>query len=313
MAEAHERLFFLDVGFSATHRKGYRFGSPPEGEAATDPRYVHPPAPLSDTPETREYMAIYIDAARIIDAQMGRVLAALDQCGLRDDTLVICTTDHGIAFLLVKCPLCDHGIGAMLIVRGPGGFTGGKVSDALVSHIDPFPTICMLAAIEAPEWLQGASLLPLVNGERDAVREEIFVEINYHVCYEPQHAVRTARWKYILSLHDHGRPVLPKCDDSLSKDFMLAHGWREREEAEEWLYDLLYDPYETCNPAVDPACVEVVAALRERLARWRQDTDDPLLREPFFMQPETAQIADPDELSPRDAPARSARTFWGIE
>ena len=56
-----------------------------------------------------------------------------------------------------------------------------------------------------------------------------------------------------------------------------------------------------------------MAALRERLARWRQDTDDPLLREPFFMQPETAQIADPDELSPRDAPARSARTFWGIE
>ena len=64
---------------------------------------------------------------------------------------------------------------------------------------------------------------------------------------------------------------------------------------------------------VDPACVEVVAALRERLARWRQDTDDPLLREPFFMPPEIAQIADPDEFSPKDTPARSARTFLGIE
>ena len=45
-------------------------------------------------------MAIYIDAARTLDAQMGRVLAALDQCGLRDDTLVIYTTDHGLVFPL---------------------------------------------------------------------------------------------------------------------------------------------------------------------------------------------------------------------
>lgn len=53
----------------------------------------------------------------------------------------------------MKCHLSDHGIGVMLIVHGPGGFTSGKVSDAPISHIDLFPTICMLAAIEAPEWL----------------------------------------------------------------------------------------------------------------------------------------------------------------
>ena len=313
LAEVHERPFFLDVGFSATHRKGRGFDPPPAGEMPTDPRYVRPPAPLPDAPETREDMAAYIDAARTLDAQIGRVLAALDECGLRDDTLVVCTTDHGIAFPLMKCHLSDHGMGVMLIVRGPGGFAGGQVSDALVSQIDLFPTICALVGIEAPAWLQGTSLLPLVNGERDAVREEVFAEVNYHVCYEPQRAVRTARWKYILRLHDRSRPLLPDCDDSLSKDFMLAHGWREREEAEERLYDLFYDPHETRNLAADPAYAEVLAALRERLARWRQDTDDPLLREPFFMPPQTAQVADPDELSPRDAPAQSARAFLGIE
>ena len=66
----------------------------------TDPHYVRPPPPLPDTPETREDMAIYIDAAGTLDTQMGRVLAALDQCDLRDDTLVIYTTDHGLVFPL---------------------------------------------------------------------------------------------------------------------------------------------------------------------------------------------------------------------
>ncbi|MGH3147099.1 MAG: sulfatase/phosphatase domain-containing protein, partial [Rubrobacter sp.] len=55
--------------------------------------------------------------------------------------------------------------------RGPGGFTGGRAVDALVSHIDLFPTVCDLAGAEKPPWLQGESLHPLVNGEVEDVRE----------------------------------------------------------------------------------------------------------------------------------------------
>jgi arylsulfatase A-like enzyme len=51
-------------------------------------------------------------------------------------------------------------MGVSLIMRGPGGFSGGKVCDAMVSHIDLFPTICDLVGIEHPSWLQGKSLLP---------------------------------------------------------------------------------------------------------------------------------------------------------
>ncbi len=50
--------------------------------------------------------------------------------------------------------LTDHGIGVMLIMRGPGGFPGGHVCDALVSQIDLFPTICDLLKIDYPHWLQ---------------------------------------------------------------------------------------------------------------------------------------------------------------
>ena len=94
--------------------------------------------------------------------------------GLAENTLVICTTDHGLAFPRMKCHLSDHGIGIMLIVRGPGGFDGGQVVDGLVSQIDLFPTICELAGIEAPAWLQGNSMLPLVNSEAEDIRDAIF-------------------------------------------------------------------------------------------------------------------------------------------
>ncbi|MBA2290742.1 MAG: sulfatase, partial [Chloroflexia bacterium] len=53
----------------------------------------------------------------------------------------------------------------LLIMRGPGGFSGGQVNDAMVSHLDLYPTICELAGIERPDWLQGHSMLPLMRGE----------------------------------------------------------------------------------------------------------------------------------------------------
>ena len=98
LAEDHRAPFYLDVGFSETHRQGRGFAPQPHGEDPTDPRYVWPPAPFPDTPETRRDMAAYIDDARALDAKMGRVFTALQDNGLADNTLVICTTDHGIAF-----------------------------------------------------------------------------------------------------------------------------------------------------------------------------------------------------------------------
>ncbi len=107
-------------------------------------------------------MANYIDSARLLDERMGDVLDAIDRNGLRDNTLVICTTDHGIAFPRMKCNLTDQGIGVLLILRGPGGCSGGKVVDGMVSHIDLFPTICELIGIPVPAYAQGLSVLPLI-------------------------------------------------------------------------------------------------------------------------------------------------------
>ena len=228
LSATHDRPFFLDVGFNETHRRGEGFDPQPNGEPKTDPRYVNPPAPFPDNPTTRRDMAAYIDAARTLDQKMGTVFDALDANGLTHNTLVICTTDHGLAFPNMKCHPTDHGIGVMLIISGPGGFDTGNVVDGLVSQIDLFPTVCELADIERPAWLQGTSIIPLIHGETDEIHEAVFAEVNYHCCYEPQRAVRTKRWKYIRRFDDATTLAMPNCDNSISKTLMREHGWGEQ-------------------------------------------------------------------------------------
>ena len=198
-------------------------------------------------------MAAFKASARSLDQGIGAVLNGLHEFGLAERTLIICTTDHGLAFPGAKATLFDRGLGVMLLMRGPGGFTGGKVFNAMVTHLDVYPTICDLARIEHPPWLQGVSLLPLVRGETDRLHDEIFAEMTFHAAYEPVRAVRTERWKYIRRFDDYGHPVLPNCDDSASKDLLVEHGWGEQLVPEEQLYDLVFDPARPATWPVTPA------------------------------------------------------------
>src|SRR5947209_7748469 len=238
--------FFLSVGFFETHRE---FSEP----SPADINYCLPPSILPDTPETREGMAAFKASVKSLDRGIGAVLDALEANDLADNTLVICTTDHGLAFPGMKSTLTDHGIGVMLMMRGPGGFTGGKVYDAMVSHIDLFPTVCDLLEIERPSWLQGKSLMPLIRNKVSQVNDVIFAEATYHAAYEPQRAVRTPRWKYIRRFGDRRMPVLCNCDDSPSKALFMRYGWKDRPIAPEQLYDLVFDPNEASNLVDDPS------------------------------------------------------------
>ncbi len=299
LSEKHDQPFFLDVGFGETHRRGAGFDNQPAGEEKTDPRYVKPPAPFLDTPDTRQDMAEYIDAARTLDYKMGQVFEAVDRNGLTDNTMIICTTDHGLAFPNMKCHLTDHGIGVMLIVRGPNDFKGGKVIDGMVSQVDLFPTICELIDIENPSWLQGTSIVPLIHGEEE-IRQEIFAEVNYHCCYEPQRAVRTKRWKYIRRYDQATTLAMPNCDEGISKTYMIEHNWHQKPVESERLYDLVYDPGETNNLAYDNQHQETLEEMRHKLDLWRQETEDPLWENSIMMPPETAVLNDPNDLSPND-------------
>ena len=64
-----------------------------------------------------------------------------------------------------------------------------------------------------------------IRGEAKEINEEVFAEVTYHAAYEPKRAVRTGRWKYIRRYGDKHTPVLPNCDDGLSKNLWLEYGW----------------------------------------------------------------------------------------
>ena len=296
-AKESGRPWFMSVGFFETHRD---FSAP---TSVRDTLYSLPPGNLPDLPATRRDMAQFKASVRSLDQGIGAVLHALHDLRLVDDTLVICTTDHGVAFPGSKATLSDRGTGVMMIMRGPGAFAGGKVVDAPVTHLDVYPTICEVAGVEPPDWLQGKSMIPLLRGAVEHLHEATFAEMTYHAAYEPQRSVRTERWKYIRRFDDYPGPVLANCDDSASKEIWVAAGWADRRVAREQLYDLVLDPAEQGNLAADPVAREALREMRGRLDDWMHDTDDPLLDGPV-KPPIGAAVNEQWQISP-DEPTRT--------
>ena len=296
-AKRKEQPFFLSVGFFETHRV-----FPDLDANICDPRYVRVPETLPDNELTREDMARYAVSAKILDDKVGMVLQAIEDNGLADNTLVILTTDHGIAFPHMKCNLKDAGTGVFLMMRGPKCFNGGKVVDAMTSHMDIYPTICDLVGMEKPARLEGKSLLPLVNGEASKIHDALFFEVNYHAAIEPKRALRTDRYRYHRTFTETQKPNLPNCDDSVSKDYILCNTqWDSTQIAEEQLFDLYLDPNEQNNLVNDPLYAQALKECRTLLNDWMIRTEDPLVNG-GIVPPETAVVNPLSHRSPCEAP-----------
>jgi arylsulfatase A-like enzyme len=290
--------FFLSCGFFETHRVFPELQPEEREEQVNGPGAVSAPG-YADSEPLREDFARYRKSAAVLDRKIGVVLDALERSGLDKTTIVLCTTDHGIAFPEMKCSLKDGGIGVMCFLKIPG--RDPVRIDALTSQVDLVPTLCELLDIPKPDWLQGRSLVPLIDGSAESVRDEVFAEVNFHAAPEPKRAVRSDRYKLIRRYDNRTKPVLPNVDDSLSKEAFLASGWADGPLASEQLYDLFLDPYERCNRISDASLAAVRDDLRARLDGWMEDTDDPLLNGPLE-PPSGAKVNRPDGASPTDPP-----------
>ena len=202
---------------------------------------------------------------------------ALKESGVENNTVVIFTTDHGMAFPRMKCNLYDTGIGVAFMIKYPGNPTKGMASDCLISHIDVFPTLCELCGIEKPDWVMGKSFCSVLNGGEEEINEEIFSEVTYHAAYEPMRCIRTQRYKLIRRYDWHNKYVPSNTDDGNSKRFMMAAGIMSRPVAREMLFDLYLDPLERENLVNDAAYLEIYNDLSSRLSDCMIRTDDPLL------------------------------------
>lgn len=268
--QQHKKPFFLSVGLFNTHLNF------PQADPKINPDYLAVPFPFHDSPENRRQWSAYLTSAQAADQCVGIVLDALMVSGVWDDTLFIFTTDHGLPFPRMKCSLFDTGIGVSLIVRTPQNYKRGEAVDAMVSHLDIFPTICELAGIQPPSWLQGYSLLPLLKGQTESVRHAVFAEINYHVEYEPMRAIRTDRYKYIRNYGDQ-RYLSPNLDASDVCSYLVNNGFLKTEKPEEMLFDLYLDPVERVNLAQSEEYQEIKQSLAKELLDWMYATHDPLL------------------------------------
>jgi N-sulfoglucosamine sulfohydrolase len=284
-ARDRSKPFFLSVGVDEPHRDNFprpelnlhgasdRFSKTRYYDPKRlDSRYTAPLPWLPDDPAVCQDVESFWEGMRIFDEQAGRILAALDHQGLRDDTLVIITTDHGIEFPGGKMTLSDHGTGVMLLLRGPGGFSGGQVHRALVSHLDVLPTLFDLLGIEPPFPLEGHSLLPLVRGEANQVCGALFTEQNYHGAAEPLRAIRTTRYK-LIRRPAGGPPILRQ--DGPTTRVMQEAGYYAQMRPREELFDLVLDPMEACNRADDPDYSKIRADLARQLDEWMERTADP--------------------------------------
>jgi arylsulfatase A-like enzyme len=284
-----KKPFFLYAGYVEPHRLPYPKGSeqPPEGHGFPGPHLkpddslgVEVPGYLRDTPGTREELAGLQGAVRHVDEQFGRWMQAIQELALEKDTLVIFTTDHGIAMPRAKCSLYEPGLQVALLLRhaGRSGWHGGVVRDELISNIDVLPTILELAGIPIPSNVQGRSFAPLLDGRAYTPNTAIFGEQTYHGYYDPQRSIRTTTHKLIAnfstapSFQDPSQQWRPKSDPLTPEYPALAfHPHLE-------LYDLTSDPWEQVNLANQPKHSSVRGELARRLHQQMVATEDPLLR-----------------------------------
>ncbi|HEY9409613.1 MAG TPA: sulfatase [Jiangellaceae bacterium] len=275
--------FFLTVGFFETHRPYPADEYPP-----VDPASVEVPPYLPDNHHTREDLAAFYGSIRIADAATGRVLDAIDRAGHTDSTLVLFTTDHGIAFPRAKGSLYDPGIQVALVARPPGGWdVEPGASPGLVSHLDVLPTLVELAGGKVSSAVQGVSFASVLRGEPGTPRTEIFAEKNFHDEYDPMRCIRTDRFAYLRNLEPGTPPRLSgDIERSPVRRGLGGDHWVPRP-AEE-LYDLRVDPWQSHNVAGEPEYAMVRADLAARLDRWMRDTDDPVLTGPVSGPPPNA-------------------------
>lgn len=294
------RPFYLNIGSQQPHASSWRHTDGLYGEPVA-PEDVYIPPYLPDLPGLRRGFGQFQAAIRYMDKHFGRLLEGVKKLGHDRDTIVIFTTDHGIAAPRSKGTLYDRGVEIALLVRLPEGCQAGAEVRHLIQNIDFVPTLLGAAGVPVPGHLPGKSFWPLLTGGKYTPHQHVFIERNFHGerriyggdkdyvdRYDPVRAVRTPAFHYIRYFDPtvKCRPWLPfEVPPCLPGDMQEGRHWefcvphpREPRPAEE-LFHVMHDPQEFVNVAGRPEFRQVQADLKSRLEEWMKSTDDFVLRD----------------------------------
>jgi iduronate 2-sulfatase len=199
--------------------------------------------PIADA-MAREIIHGYHACVSYVDAQVGRVMQALEDNGLDQNTIVVLWSDHGWYLgehgLWAKMGVRELGLRMPLMVRAPGQARTGVDSEAIVELVDIYPTLCELAQLPLPAHLEGDSFAKLLDAEESDVHRLAFSE--HHAPNERAFSVRSQRWRF---------------------NFWIAATGGE--ELGEELYDLGMDPLERVNVAALSEHREIIDELRSAM------------------------------------------------
>jgi arylsulfatase A-like enzyme len=192
----------------------------------------------------REHLRDYYAVITHMDAQIGRVLNTLEEIGEYENTLIVFSSDHGLAVgshgLMGKQNLYEHSMRVPLVFSGPG-IPQGKSASAFAYLFDIFPTVCDLVGTDVPTEIDGVSFAPVIRGSSSTGRETIYTAYR-----EVQRGVRRGRWKLLR---------YPKINRSQ-------------------LFDLEADPHEQNDLSENPGQRERVVAMSALLEQQRQANSD---------------------------------------
>lgn len=274
ITDASDRPFFLYYATVDPHRGGGTdtssplelkpdlFGNKPgrkshEGvrEVFYDPETVPVPAFLPDTPETRSELAQYYQSCSRVDQGLARLIEMLRETGLYDKTLIVFTSDHGMAFSGGKTTVYEPGLRVPLVVRDPYATVRGGRSRSLVSHTDIAPSLVDFAGgldhdkQRPSRWLEpreywkdkpyardenhgprgglssyhGRSWMPILSEPAKEIRDTHFASHTFHEIqmYYPMRSIRDHEWKLIWNIA-HPLPY------PFASDLWVASSWQSQ-------------------------------------------------------------------------------------
>ena len=262
LLEKHkDRPFFIGAGFYRPHcpyiapRKYfdlYPLDTIPAPAASPD-LWMPPPARFTIPPNwgiseqgQRESIRAYYASISFLDANVGRLLDALDRLGLTSNTIVVFISDHGYQLgehgQWMKQTLFERSARAPLIVAGPGVPATGRATSRVVEFLDVYPTLAALTGVPAPKGLHGRSLIPLLKNPDATWDHPAITQVRRGPAASAfmGYSIRTEKWRYTE--------------------------WDTGKRGAE-LYDEVADPQEAKNLVMDPQHQKVVADLQRRLRR----------------------------------------------
>ena len=263
-----------------------------------DPDALSLPPYIADTPIARNALANYYQDVTTMDTRIGEVDKMLETHGYADNTLFIYTTDHGAEWPHCKWTLYDTGIRLPFLAKWRGEIPANTVSDAMVSHVDFFPTLLDIAGGEPLDGLDGRSFKDVLIGQQPTFRDKIYGthtrDGNMNVF--PQRCVRNVHYKYILNLMPENTWTthFTEVEGITESHAEVWNSWVEKAETDpqtaqlvyltqhhpvEELYDVAADPYEFNNLAFSPEMRPILEEMRADVRHWMHAQDDEGRRE----------------------------------